>query len=512
LEITKSEIWYTYSTLYTGNLFSEDQIANIFLFSGITDSIFDGNGNHYFLDNSQLEIEKVDIELALDKSSAKFKIPKKPENNFSQEILYQNCLNSFFERMHFSLRSKFSDHNYLRFSLGKIVIENSEIRFHLFPYVNFYKGGVIIIEFRVIYDFPISLDDFINKYINLSINEFEKCYTSKELSNCSKLLKGITKDSEKIIDESSPFTFNLYEFCFHSKENKSISSILNNLFQIFEYILNGAFSETWKYRKFKVEIGQFWFGKPHIHLLEFSTQERKASQFLEKNDFDIKRMLNRFVYLEQDFKENIIVKDLRKFEDFNTIFNLGISINIWSKNGIEGNNKSDNLNNNLAVYSNQVINRFLDYYSMLHKRATYEINQTDNYEKILKIQSDFCLLKNDYLFLANSGELKELLDFARAEFELDEQEDINRAYLEIKSKEIENEKNKRINKTTLLITILFGVISSGTLAKDVIRPIWTTLNIPLLFVYSTKNDLFFWGVSFLFILVVIGIVLKKNKV
>jgi hypothetical protein len=139
------------------------------------------------------------------------------------------------------------------------------------------------------------------------------------------------------------------------------------------------------------------------------------------------------------------------------------------------------------------------------------MNAAEDYEIILEYQKSLCLLENDYNFLTKSGELYDVLTFARKEYNIEYQKNIINSFLDIKRIQSESKKNKFINSISVFIKIFFGIISSGSLSRDLIFPLWKTIGLPISKNQDVSN-VTFWIITFVILMIIIFIVSKKmNK-
>jgi len=207
MEIKSSEIWYTYTSSYSGPVLSLDVFAYAFIKSKITKCVFHTQGKYYFEEDHKIVSRDVDLKIDPRLKNGKYSMQEWPNDAFSKEMLYQNYINGFFERIHFAFDNKYIDHEYIRFSLGEILIIDGNSKKRLYVFVNFYSSGVIIIEFRVIYNYSIELDKYIHECVNLSMMEFDKCYVDEALFKYVDCSGNGKRDDEKIVDSNDDFTF-----------------------------------------------------------------------------------------------------------------------------------------------------------------------------------------------------------------------------------------------------------------------------------------------------------------
>jgi hypothetical protein len=510
MQIKQAEIWYNYVTYFEGPPITIETIALILLKSSITRCVFSTHGIYYFLQDNIMHTRKMKMNINPNQTKASFNIKEWPDDNFSKEILYQNYINYFYEFRIFSFDTSHIDHKYLRFSLDEMIIENDENRLHIFPFVVLYSSGVMIIEFRIIFDYDISSSDFINKYINLSTREYNKCYSNNALATYAQKINGETDRLEKYTDGLNDFPFELNEFKIPYEKQKTLTNTAMLIVKIFETILNEPLLKTRK-KITRFSFGRYWFFKPHIHLLDFEHQQKKASNNNKKHEVFINQVLTRIPFGKEDIKDVGKLIDLRRFEDYSTFFNIAASLNIWSKDGIQHEKENTDLNYNNYIYQNQVINRFLDYYRMLYQSSIFIMNSAEDYEIILEYQKSLFLLENDYNFLTKSGELYDVLTFVRKEDNIEFQENIINSFLEIKRMQSESKKNKFINSISIFIKIFFGIISSGSLSRDLIFPFWKIIGLPVS-KNQYINNVAFWIITFVILMIIIFIVSKKmNK-
>ena len=150
MKIERSEIWYSYSTIYDGPLIPFNIFAGLLLATKITRCVYNSDGMFYYIKNKKIESRIVKSDISVEMSKISYSLDNWPDDGFSKETLYQNLLNNYFENKHFSINTKFIDHSYIRFSLDEIVIEDDKSRFHIYPFFNFYNSGIIILEMRII--------------------------------------------------------------------------------------------------------------------------------------------------------------------------------------------------------------------------------------------------------------------------------------------------------------------------------------------------------------------------
>lgn len=509
--IRKANICYTYTSTYEGPLYPSELLAHIFLQTRITDCVLETNGLFYHYKDNKIVSDKLDYKISVDNLRFVVSIENWPEGDFLRENLYQYLINLFFENKHFSFSTGYIDTSYLRFSMGEIVLSNKKGNVvNLYPTITLYVSGVFVVELRAIIDSDIDVDSFVDYFVNLYNRQFDHCYVVEHISKFSNLInQHVDATNEKFVDNNNAFPFELFSIKLDNDTPITLTSVVLHIGNIVEYILNLP-TKTGKFRQHTFSFQDYWVGKPHIHLLKFRNQKKTASDNLDFHKDDITKIFLRVPYSKSELKKSANMVDCRVFEDFSTIFSSALTLNIWSKNGIEKNTQSEDKDYNFSVYINQVVSRFLDFYYMLYMKSILIINKARTIKEILRYQSDFYYLKNDYLNIPKTGELRSLFNYAFIELGMNKHEEIVNNLLEIKKAEIENRRNSMFNRASMAISAFFGLISSGTFANDIIVPVWKLLEFPR-FYNSNLNDIVSWIISFSLIFTASRIIMKNIK-
>ncbi len=489
MKILDSQIIYTFSTSFEGPILDSEILSKIFLKSGITRIVYNNSGKYFYSEKDKIHKKDVNIKMNQNQTRMHFNLEGWPKDEYSKELLFQNHINTFFERKFFSIESNRINYKYIRFSSEPIYLLNKDGKLLLYPTFYMYDSGIIILELRRIIDYEVELGNFIDHFVNASFIEFDKCYGNIAVAE---ILKGISKTTNALEDlsiDTTDFKFDLKEMIFDN--NLSIGKIALNLFKVIISIFNSILENHKKLKKIRYSIGQFWSGKPHIHIIKFSEQKRKSSKNYKLYSNEFRKILFRANHNIKDTIEQVELKDLRPFDDYSCFMNSAVYLYVWSTSGIILNKEFNLNNNNGSVFSNQIISRFLDYYQMLFERALKVIEDTDDLQEIIRYQKDVYALKSDTFHNFKHGEHRDIFNFAIKELNLDSFENNLMNILELKRAESEQKRNRKIVKIGFLLTILFGLFSSGTLAKDLIIPIYLQFfNLP--FISNDHNSIFFW--------------------
>ncbi|MCD1653508.1 hypothetical protein K7J14_02195 [Treponema zuelzerae] len=507
MNINYSEIWYTYSTYFSGNqLVPLSIISEILLRTNITDCIYTNEGNYRILSGDKVIEKEIDTEYNPEMTRGSFSIKDWPENDFTKEVLYQNCINSFFERKLLNYDGKYVDNSYIRFSVGEAVLLFEHDDKILYPFITVYPTGILILEFRGIYNKSYGIDDYIDNCVDFSRKVYSKCYTSKQLSKLSRNIINWTGECSEIIEDSGEFKFELFEFIVGEK-HRTLTTIATTMFEIIITLMNHVL------KKSSLEIGNIWIHKPHIHLLKYTNQKKLASECVEMNSKELKKILLDISRSYEDYIETYELKNLRKFNDFARFYASNLTLTVWSKDGIKNETTSFDPNFNHCVYHSEVTDRFLDYINMLYEQSFNYINNCMSYDQLLYHQTSHYLLENDLMHISKYGEIEDMISYAKSVLRIEEKANNALNLLELKKSEIDFAKNKQITVFSYVITFIFGIISTGALSNDLITPLYKYLGLPAINNCYLEN-LLMWGISFSAILVSVFIayhLIIRNK-
>ena len=493
IEITNAEVIYTYSTYYLGPCVARDILAKIFLLKKLTKVVYDSDGYFYYLKDDEFIKGDSTITLSPDTSVGVFNLRDWPNDAFSRENLYENQINKYFEKKLLDTENKYIDNEYIRFSLDqiKLLIENLQI--HLYPIVTLYASGSLIVEYKCIINQKISYDSFLHSFLRLNQKTISKVFSNRTLSELSYYHnKMSTTNIETSIDDNSDFKFDLYNFNLDDELNKTLSTLALSIFTILIDTLN--FNEKATF----FSLGKNWSMRLDVHIIKFEKQPKTTTTIMNIYNDLIQSMLFNIDLPIPDYYKKEKLTDLRHFEDYIYFFTKGISLTIWSKNGLLNNKVESDINFYHIVSSTQILNRYFSYYDMLFEKPIEVINQCDDYESILQYQEDFCLLEKDDFCSSHYGEIEDDINYAKQVMKIEKKKETAKEFLELRKTRMENKKEQFFNKTTLALTVLFGLLSSSALSTDLIRPMWNFFNFP-----RSKNKQLNSIIAFLLAIVIV---------
>jgi hypothetical protein len=169
-------------------------------------------------------------------------------------------------------------------------------------------------------------------------------------------------------------------------------------------------------------------------------------------------------------------KDSRHFEDYGAYITSAITLWVWSKNGLENQQKSMDLNRGNLIYEHQIQVELLEYGFMLHKSLLEKSNTLDKYQDILATRRDLAELKSKMLEATPYGEVRDLLSQGWEEMNVSTMQSQISENLSILENEIKFIESKQDNRFRIFLTV-FGILASASSAKSVVTPFWKALNL-----------------------------------
>jgi hypothetical protein len=540
--IEEWEVWHSYSTYMKNHVENIEKVAELLVDLEISDCSVISNGETFCRTSDGVAIGRTTIELSGDfkEASVKFNSHGTKEDDLTSYAKESWLTCSRF--LHGEAR-QFSPVNelttiHLRSILRPIrLIKNEEAIVNIYPVLVLYTSGVLIIEFRTLSPSgPINIDDFITNHVNMyqynydyafvSPNigvlalEADQAYSSPMTNFIERLARAKDKRNYKRIFEMRAEKINFGDFDFEmiplsmEEGGENITSLATALFKMVGLLIEKPTSDaTFLFKGIPglPEMAKYYIGRPHVHIIRHSDQQDKASanEDLHKESFG--RILARIPETPGEFSK-LLPSSSRKLNDLSAYIMPGMTLWIWSKKGLEEQEKSIDINSGDLIYERQVQVELLEYGFMLHKIMVEKSSKLKNCPEILATRRDLVNLKSKMVQATPYGEVRDLLAKGWEAMNLavlQTQISDNLSILESEMKIIESKKSDDFR---LFITI-FGLIGSAAFAKSIVLPLWKVFywwlpfdsHVPF---YEDKNDLFLIFVSSLFI-IFLSIGLKK---
>lgn len=524
------EIWYTFSTYLTAHISNLEIVAKLLVEFEIADCCVISNGETFCRTDNGIASGKTVLELSgdLTKVSAEFKANSMKAADFTQyaretwligvQFLYGEA------RQISQGRELPTPH--LRAFLEPIRLVKEEERITSFyPVIVLYQSGVLLIEFRMIApDDPVEISDFIRNYVNIQQHDYDfaivptaisvlapeayQYYSNPEINIFQRLDLLEKKKQKKAFQTlSKKVEFGDFEFelapLFGTEKKETITSVAQTLFTIVGFVAKSPISSISLVVKGVPqlpEIGKYWIGRPHIHLVQHSNQLESSSSNEESNKKFFGRILARVPAADGDFSI-YLPSDSRGFEDYAAYITLAATLWVWSKSGLENQRQWMELNRGNLIHEHQVQVELLEYGFILYKSLIEKSNTLKEYPDILAIRRDLTELKSKMLETTPYGEVRDLLSKGWEQMNLEAMQSQISENLSILESEIKFIESKQGDSFRVFLTV-FGSIASASFAKSVVSPFWKALS---LWLPSNENwaELFLVGISAILVILIV---------
>lgn len=500
------EIWYSYSTYVKAHIGDLEKVASLLIDLEVADCSVISDGKTFCRTSNGVVYGKTLLELSGDikQASTRFESSNLEEVEFTPYARETWLIGSQFlygEARQFSLGKELPT-VHLRAFLKPIQLVKDEERITiLYPVLVLYQSGVLIVEFRMIApDKSVKLGDFINNYVN--IHQYDYNYAmvptaigvlapeayqiySNPKRNFLKRLSLITskKKHEQVFKRlAKDVDFGNFEFemvpLLSTEGKETILSVAQTLFTIVGLLVKKSISSfTFLLRGIPnlPELGNYWIGRPHIHLIRHSNQLDNAStnEDLHKESFG--RILARTPEASGRFS-NFVPSNSRRFDDFSAYITSAVTLWVWSKKALENQQRWIDVNRGTLIYERQVQIELLEYGFMLHKSLAEKSSELRNYLELLATRRDIVDLKSKMLETTPYGEVRDLLNKGWEEMNLaavQSQISDNLSILESEIKFLESKQGDSFR----VFLIVFGLIASASFTKSVVSPLWKALDL-----------------------------------
>lgn len=504
--IKQWEIWYTFSTYLKIHISHLETVAKLLVDFEIADCSIMSNGETFCRTDNGVISGKTVLELSgdLKKVSAEFKTNSIETAEFTQYARETWLIGVQFlygEARQISQGRELPTPHLRAFLKPIFLVKKEERITGLYPVIILYQSGVLLIEFRMIApDDSVEISDFIRNYVNIQQYDYDYAMVSTAISvmapeayqyytnpptNIFQRLNILKKKkNQKIAFQilAKNVEFGDFEFesapLFSTENKETITSVAQTLFTIVGFITKNPISSVnflLKGVPELPEIGNYWIGRPHIHLVQHSNQLNSSSKNEESNKEFFGRILSRVPEAQGDFSIYLPL-DARKFEDYSAYITSVATLWVWSKNGLENQKQWMDMNRGNLIYEHQVQIELLEYGFILHKSLIERSNTLKQYSDILATRRDLVDLKSKMLETTPYGEVRDLLSKGWEQMNLEAIQSQISENLSILESEIKLMQSKQSDNFRIFLTV-FGLIVSASLAKSVVSPFWKALDL-----------------------------------
>jgi hypothetical protein len=503
LQVQEWEVWHTYSTYLDCPSIDLLEGAINLITSGVAECVVSSTGRAYWQSDGTVAqgtfTVKVDDEtgdgsftcVSDDKS---FKLP----TGFTLEAMGQTAQFVLGERRVLGEEPSFADKS-IRAYLGKVVVvgvdgDRSTAELNLYPVLVAYQSGVLVLELRMIGPTdPIPLSDFIKYAVNLPRVRLTKTLVNPGLARTataayycssrmpffarfrfawSQTLHNLAVEQRTTEVEDDAFSFRLSPW---SGETESFRSIALSIFHSCTYLVAGPRSGiAFLLRGPKVPsgLGQFWSGRPHVHIIRFGDQRETATKNNQVHAGAFYSILSR-----TPTSAGTLPKNLRLFEDYSAFVSSSSSLWVWSKQGLKREANRTDPNRGNFIYERQMLMELLEYGYMLHRGLYHRVEDLRSTDQVMGVRRYLLELRLRMRESSHSGEIRELLEAGWDALGLPTLISEIDAGLALRESEMRSADTMRATRVGWVIAIVFGVVAIPGLADQVVTPVWHILKL-----------------------------------
>lgn len=525
MKIKDWDIWHAYSSFLDVTNLNLHHIAYEAVKSKLAVCALHRNGDTWWQTNQGIKLGFTEVEMNSQRTGAY--IRKKIQLNDGEE-LDAYTLEAWYQASYFRFsemklyNEEFNSPEYIRLVLSEFHLTSNEYEMGvvLYPVIKLYENGVVLVQFRSISNGKnVLINDFINKYVNLSLIPFDDvkvCPAAAQLAASAyqhsfrnfnfisrvRILFSERFHNQAVLEmtetvESGDFSVLLCSFPREENFKETLSSLAKTLFLILAFIAskprNGLTYILFGQRKI-ISTGNYWSGRPHIYLLTFYGQKNTSKENLDAHADKFGSIMGRHASIGREASLKYLPEDVRAFDDYSALIAQTATLWVWSKNGKRQQKIQADVNRGHLIYEQQVTVEMLEYGYMLHRALLSKIEKISEVKEAYELRWSISNLKASIYKQTNFGELQELLRFGWCQFGINDLQDNISESLSIRAEQVSLMEETLSEKSNRWLTILFGVITVPSLAEDVLEPAWSLLGWwnPI---ESAAKSLFFIGIS-----------------
>jgi hypothetical protein len=505
LEIEEWEIWHTYTTFLESTGIDLSETARGLVAAGVAECAMLRNGCTYWRSKGRVESGStvVDVDSLSGQSTVRLQLDEgtkaKPEG-FSLEAWWQASYFLISERKVLGDDTELPP-PYLRAYLGKCVLtssssDNTTSELNLYPILTVYESGVLMVEFRMIGPKTVTaLADFITSGVNLFRYKFDRVEVNPGLvsfatrayhqsdyqGNFVRRLQlvwrqtghdiAVRQMTKKQADDD--FSFDMAPFS--GSEPDDLKSIALTIFHTAAFIIGrprAGLAFLLRGQPPAPAVGEFWSGRPHVHLVRFRNQAETAAENEARFASDFGRILIRVPIVGEAEARRALPKNARLFEDYGAYVMSNSSLWVWSLNGLSQQQAWMDPNRGNLIYERQVLAELLEYGYMLHRSLYHRVERFTTTPQVVAVRREIVKAQRYMREASHAGEIRDLLQEGWKELGLPSLVSETDALLRLRESETRSVEAIRATRVGWALTVVFGFVAVPALAEQVIQPIW----------------------------------------
>ena len=506
MKIHEWEVWHTYSTYLTNPPVDLDGAAHALIESRLAPLVLRRDGETYWREKDTCATGETLFDLTPDTTQVAISLQKtNPKDlgpvDFAGEAWLWGAQFRFCELRVFGDRPFPPD--YLRAFLGEFQLKSADANYSglAYPVLKLYGGGELLLEWRVIGPSePVELAKFIDRGVNLYRVPFDEVKVPPGLSSWSvdaywrrvrrwpihwrAVIAWLQKGHDKAVEEqtsvveSGDFRFAYAPLSRDEGHRDTLASLSQTIFATVAHVLTKP-SKGWRFvlrgDASRHDVGEYWVGRPHIHLTRFDGQAPRSTETLQRCKPAFGQIIMRGTVDEQEIASDVVPADARRFEDYNALVAHHLTLWAWSLRGLEQQKPWADPNRGHLVYEHQAIAEMLDFGHITHRSMLERAASHSSIDSVLRDRLAASKLKLELSQSSPASEIRELLECTWDEMGVPGLQRLIDETLETRASQASLREARRSNLVGRRLTVLFGLIAVPPLADLVLRPLWDLL-------------------------------------
>jgi hypothetical protein len=422
------------------------------------------------------------------------------EGNFVSEALFWAA------RLRFEELRLSDDHPwtpaYLRIFLGRCDLFGTDASTACYPMIKLYDSGVVLVELRFIGPRrPIPVKEFIRKYVNLHTTPLTLLRVPPGLGRLlgrsqtqnarnkwplrrRRHLVRLWKLMDRGFDEvtatydDGDFQFDLAPINRGEGEDTydTLHSFALGVVDAMAHVLGGPRSDVGTLLlgvRPALRRGDFWTGRPHIHIVRHAEQAVTAQDNEAQHRADFGWILARTWYRsEHALGANYLPENHRTFGDYALYVSQAAFMWVWARKGLAPQSQWADPNRGHLIYGQHVVAELLEYGYMLHRQLLARANGHGTPDKVLAARRELASLHQSMEQYTHFGELRSLLRMGWETLGVSALRERIAEALAVREAETALAESRSGNLRKRMLTVVFGLLAVPPLAGDVVRPFW----------------------------------------
>jgi hypothetical protein len=398
---------------------------------------------------------------------------------------------------------------YLRAFLGLcnlVVAGKEQIKIRCYPAVLLFESGILSVELRMISpDQAVSLESFISVAVNLFRHQFARIEISPDivrlasrayyhssykwnLFNRVSLLR-IERLHDKLVckqtetHEEDDFRFKLAPLNVLPESNSSeqLFSLISTLFRTISFAAGQprvGLSFLLRGHGAIPELGDFWWGHPHVYLIRFSDQQETATDNERVHKTAFGSILARSLIHDPNVANQFLPQDCRPFQDINGYITNAATLWVQSLSGLRQLESQGADDLRCWIHDSHVTVELLEYGYMLHRSLLGQIITYAKIDEVLHARRALLDLELGMHEASHFGEVRTRLNNGWRELGLDIIKAQIKDALSIQETRTRLVEARIAGKVGRALTIFFGILAFPRLSNQVLMPLWELLHLP----------------------------------